>query len=71
MRKKINLDDIVVYNQKKRRTRRDIDEVAKKTDEQHADVNQLTDKDGLDRSYSADNDLSIIDNTVSIARTHM
>ena len=34
MRKKINLNDIVVYNQKKRRTRRDIDEVAKKIDEQ-------------------------------------
>ena len=36
-----------------------------------AEVNQLTDKDGLDRSYSADNDLSIIDNTVYIAGTHM
>ena len=34
MRKKINLNDIVVYNQKKRRTRRHIDEVAKKIDEQ-------------------------------------
>ena len=67
----MNLNDIVVYNQKKRRTRRDIDEVAKKTDEQHADVNQLTDKDGLDRSYSTNNDLSIIGNTVYIAGTHM
>ena len=36
-----------------------------------AEVNQLTDKDGLDRSYSADNDLSNIDNTVYIAGTHM
>ena len=43
----------------------------KKTDEQHAGVHQLTDQDGLDRSYSADNDLSIIDNTVYIAGTHM
>ena len=34
-------------------------------------MSQLTDKDGLDRSYSADNDLSIIDNTVYIAGTHM
>ena len=31
---KINLHDIVVYSQKKRRTRRDIDEVAKNIDEQ-------------------------------------
>ena len=62
---------IAVYNQKKRRTRRDIDEVAKKIDERKAEVSQLTDKDGLDRSYSADNDLSIIDNTVYIAGTHM
>ena len=34
MRKKINLYDIVVYNQKKRRTRRYIDEFANKIDEQ-------------------------------------
>ena len=30
LRKKINLNRIVVYNQKKMRTRRDIDAVAKK-----------------------------------------
>ena len=67
MRKKINLTDIVVYNKKKRRTRRDIDEVVKKTDEQQAGVNQLTDQDGFDRPYCGDNDLAVIDNTVYIA----
>ena len=36
-----------------------------------AEVNQLTDKDGSDRSYNADNDLSTIDNTLYIARTHI
>ena len=36
-----------------------------------AEVNQLTDKAGSDRSYNADNDLSIIDNTLYIARTHI
>ena len=71
MRKKINLTDIVVYNKKKRRTRRDIDEVVKKTDEQQAGVNQLTDQDGFDRSYCADNDVAVIDNTVYIAGTYM
>ena len=65
------LNDIVVYNQKKRRTRRDIGEVAQKIDEQKAEMKRLTDKDGLGRSYSTDNDLSIIDNTSYISRTHM
>ena len=36
MRKKINLNDIVVYNQKKRRTRRDIYEFANKIDKQNS-----------------------------------
>ena len=36
-----------------------------------AEVNNLTDKDGSDRSYSADNELAIIDNTVYIAKAHM
>ena len=36
-----------------------------------AKVKQRADKDGLDRSYSADNDLSIIDNTIYIAGTQM
>ena len=43
--------------------------MVKNIDEQN--VKQLTDKDGLDRSNSADNDISIIDNTVYIARTHL
>ena len=60
MRKKINLDDIVVYNQKKRRTRRDIDEVAKKIDEHRAEVNQLKDTYGLGKSYSADNNYQLL-----------
>ena len=71
MRKKINFTDIVVYNEMKRRTRRDIDEVVHKTDEQQAGVNKLTDQDGFDKSYCADNDLSVIDNTVYIAGTYM
>ena len=36
IRKKINLNGIVVYNKKKRRTRRDIDEFAKTIDEQNS-----------------------------------
>ena len=36
-----------------------------------AEVNNLTDKDGTDRSYSADNELAIIDNTVYIAKPQM
>ena len=43
----------------------------KKTDEQQAGVHQLTDHDGLDRSSSGENDLSIIDITVYIAGTYM
>ena len=34
-------------------------------------MKELTDKDGLDRSYAAENDLSNIGNTVYIARTHV
>ena len=41
IRKKINLNGIVVYNKKKRRTRRDIDEFAKTIDEQNS-RNELT-----------------------------
>ena len=36
-----------------------------------AEVNNLTDKDGLDMSYSADNEFAIIDNTVYIAKPQM
>ena len=54
MRKKINLNGIVVDNQTKRRTRSDRDEVAKQISEQTTEVNHLTDKDGLDRSYIAE-----------------
>ena len=62
MRKRINLNDIVVYNQKKRHPlsvmqHRDLDEVVEKIDEPKAEVNQLTDKGGLDRSYDAENDI--------------
>ena len=62
MRKKINLNDLVVYSQTKRHSHiviqpRDIDEVVKKIGEPKAEVKQLTDKDVLDRSYDAENDL--------------
>ena len=43
----------------------------KRTDEQKAEVSQLTDKDGLGGSYSADNGFPIIDNTVYKANTQM
>ena len=69
MRKKINLNDIVVHNQEKRHLHKDIDEVVNKINEPKAEAKQLTDKDGLDRSYDADNDVSIIDNRVYIAGT--
>ena len=36
-----------------------------------AEVNNLTDKDGSDRSYSVDNEFAIIDNTVYIAKAQM
>ena len=36
-----------------------------------AEVNNLTDQDGTDRSYSHDNELAIIDNTVCIAKPQM
>ena len=59
MRKRINLNDIVVYNQNKRQPRSVIqqvyiDEVVKHILEPKAEVKQLTDKDGLDRSYNAE-----------------
>ena len=38
-------------------------------DEPKAEVKQLTDNDGLDRSYDAENDISVIDNTVYISGT--
>ena len=43
----------------------------KKIDDQTAEVNQVTDKDGLDRSDIADNYWSVIDYTVYIAGKHM
>ena len=45
--------------------------MVKNIDEQKVEVKQFTDKDGLDRSYSADNDTSITDNTVYRAGTHL
>ena len=81
MRKRYDLNDIVVYSQKKNipRTvlqpyaspRSALDEVVKQLEEPKPELKQLTDKDGLDRSYEAKNDLSIIDNTVYISGTHM
>ena len=50
--------------------KKDIDEVFENIDEPKVEVKQLTDKDRLDRSYSVDNDISIIHNTVYIAGTH-
>ena len=74
------MHDIVVYDQQRRqprsviqpytRSKSNIDEVVKQLDEPKAEVKQLTDKDGLDRSYDAENDISIIDNTIYIAGTH-
>ena len=81
MRKRYDLNDIVVYSQKKKiphtvmqpyaSPRSDLDEVVKQLEEPKPELKQLTDKDGLDRSYEAKNDLSIIDNTVYISGTHM
>ena len=81
MKKRIDLNGIVVYNQKKRhprsvirpntRSNSSIDEVVKKIDEPKAEPNQLTDRCGLDRSYDANNYISINDNTVYIAGTHL
>ena len=44
--------------------KRNIDEVVRQLDNPKAEVKQLTDKDGLDRSYDANNYISITDNTV-------
>ena len=81
MRKRYDLNDIVVYSQKKKiphtvlqpyaSPKSDLDEVVRQLEEPKAEVKQLTDKDGLDRSYVAENALSIIDNTVYIAGTKM
>ena len=57
MRNKINLKDIGVYNHHQKKHHRSIrnrDEVVKTIDEPKADVKQLTDKDGLDRSSAAE-----------------
>ena len=48
---------------------RAIVEVVNKVDEPKAEVEQLTNKDGLDRTYNAANELSILDNTIYIAGT--
>ena len=48
---------------------RDIQEEVNKIHEPKAEVTQLTDKDGLDRSYDAENNLSLIDHTVCIPGT--
>ena len=81
MRKRYDLNGIVVYSQKNKiphtvlqphaSPKSDLDEVVRQLEKPKAEVNQLTDEDGLDRSYAAKNDLSIIDNTVYIAGTHM
>ena len=49
------------------RTNSDIYEVVKKLDEPEEEVKQLTDKDRLDNSNDAENDISVIDNTIGIA----
>ena len=48
-----------------------IDELVKKIDEPKAEVKQLTDKDGLYKSYDAANNLSIINNTIYISGTNI
>ena len=65
MRKRYDLNDIVGYSQKKKiphtvlqpyaSPKSDLDGVARQLEEPKAEVNQLTDKDGLDRSYVAEN----------------
>jgi hypothetical protein len=59
MRKRYNLNDIVVYSQKKKiphtvlqpyaSPKSDLDEVARQLEEPKAELKQLTDKNGLDR----------------------
>ena len=81
MRKRYDLNDVAVYSQKKKiphtvlqphaSPKSDLDEVVRQLEKPKAEVNQLTDKDELDRSYVGDNVLSIIDNTVYIAGAHM
>ena len=73
------LNEIVVYDQKNThhvsviqpRTNSDTGELVKKLDEPKEEVKQLTDKDGLDRSYDAANDISITDNTIYLAGTRI
>ena len=65
MRKRYDLNDIVVHSQKKKiphtvlqpyaSPKSDQDEVVRQLEEPKAEVKQLTDKDGLDRSYVAGN----------------
>ena len=81
MRKRYDLNDIVVYSQKKKiphtvlqpyaSPKSDQDEVVRQLEEPKAEVKKLTDNDRLDRSYVAENDVSIIGNTVYISGTHM
>ena len=81
MNKRYGLNDIVVYSQKKKvphtvlqpyaSPKSDLDEVVRQLEEPKPEVKQLTDKDGLDKSYVAENDLSIIDNTRYIAGAEM
>ena len=66
MSKRYDLNDIVVYSQRKKipptvlqpyaSPKSDLDEVVRQLEEPKAEANQLTDKDGLDRSYVADNE---------------
>ena len=66
MRLRYGLNDIVVYSQEKKiphtvlqpyaSPKSDLDEVARQLEEPKAEVKQLTDKDGLDRSYVAGKD---------------
>ena len=74
MRERYYLNDIVVYSQKRKIPHTVMQPYASpKSDleEPKPELNQLTDKDGLDGSCEAKHDLSIIDNTVYIAGTHM
>ena len=65
MRQRNDLNDIVVHSQKKiphavlqpySSPKNDIDEVVRQLEEPKLEVKQLTDNDGLDRSYVAEND---------------
>ena len=66
MIERYHLNDILAYSQKKKiphtvlqpyaSPKSDLDEVVRQLEEPKAEVKQLTDKDGLDRSYVAGKD---------------